>query len=334
MTRDNSQPTILIAGLGSVGRRHLQNLRALGYSNFLLYRSHKGALPDAEAAEVDEWPVFTDLAEALRRGPDVAVICNPTALHVPVAIAAAEAGCHLFIEKPLSHTLSGCAELQALVRQNRLVTMVGCQFRFHPLLIKLRGQIRDGRLGEVIAARSEWGEYLPGWHPWEDHRRGYSARKDLGGGAILTLIHPLDYLYWLFGEVKKVRASMRSIPSLQTETGDDLAEITLEFKSGVIGQVHLDYIQSPPVHILTVLGDQGRATLLFEAGTLRWEGRDGSSQLESAPDGFERNTMFENEMRHFLECIKRRTPACVPLEDGIAALEIAVRAKRDALEGI
>lgn len=327
----NDQPSILIAGLGSIGVRHLRNLRALGYSNILLYRSHKGTLADEG---LGDWPVFTDLTEALDHGPQVAVICNPTALHVPVALAAAEAGCHLFIEKPLSHTLEGCDKLQALVGQYPLVTMVGCQFRFHPLLIKLREQIRDGRIGEVIAARAEWGEYLPGWHPWEDHRRSYSARADLGGGVILTLIHPVDYLYWLFGEVEKVRASIRSIPSLQTHTDDDLADITLEFKSGVIGQVHLDYIQSPPVHSLTVLGDKGRATLLYHAGTLEWETKDGSSQLECAPDGFERNMMFMDEMRHFLDCVQQNKPTLVPLDDGIATLKIAVQAKSDPMTGI
>jgi len=328
VTVNSSILGILIAGIGSIGRRHLQNLVTLGYSNLLLYRSHKGTLADEES---DDWPVFTDLDEALARGPQVALICNPTALHMPVAIAAAKAGCHLFIEKPLSHTLEGCDELLALVKERKLVTMVGCQFRFHPLLVKLRDEIRTGRIGEVIATRAEWGEYLPQWHPWEDHRSSYSARQDLGGGAVLTLIHPLDYLRWIFGEVTKLHASTRSIPSLQTETGDDLAEITLEFESGVIGQVHLDYIQSPPVHILTVVGDEGRAELNFHTGTLTWRGRDGSSIVDSAPDEFERNAMFIDELQHFLGCVEKLEPTCVPLEDGIASLGLALRAKGNAM---
>lgn len=321
---------LLIAGLGSIGRRHLRNLQVLGHQDVILYHTGCSTLPEDELVGI---PTETDLAAALAHRPQAAIITNPTSLHVETALACAQAGCHLFIEKPLSQTLEGCAELKAIVKQKQLITMIGCQFRFHPLLIALREQLQAGRIGEVIGARAEWGEYLPDWHPWEDYRHSYSACKDLGGGAILTLIHPLDYLYWLFGKVKRVHASICSISSLQTDAEDDLAEITLEFTSGVVGQVHLDYIQRPPVHTLMVWGDNGRVKWDYYAGTLCWETVDGSIQVEEVPDGFERNTMFIDEMRHFLECIEQRKPTQIPLEEGIAVLEIALRAKQDALEG-
>jgi len=293
-----------------------------------VFRSHTGTLAGEQS---DDFQEFSELDEALARNPDLAIICNPTSLHIPVALAAAKAGCHLFIEKPLSHSLEWCDKLLELVQQRQLTTMVGCQFRFHPLLLKLRDEIRIGRIGEVVGARAEWGEYLPKWHPWEDHRNSYSARTNLGGGAILTLIHPLDYLRWIFGGVKNVHSSMRSVPSLQTETSDDLAEVTLEFESGVIGQVHLDYIQSPAVHVLTVLGDEGRAELQFNTGALTWHGKDGSRVVDTAPDGFERNVMFVDEMRHFVGCVEQHKTTCVTLEDGIESLKLALRAKGEAV---
>ena len=98
---------------------------------------------------------------------------------------------------------------------------------------------------------------------------------------------------------------MRSVPSLQTAAGDDWAEITLRFAAGAVGQVHLDYVQKPPVHRLCVWGDRGRAHLDFHAGTLVWESTDGSAETERVPDGFERNTMFVDEMRHFLDAVAR-----------------------------
>jgi predicted dehydrogenase len=172
---------------------------------------------------------------------------------------------------------------------------------------------------------------LPDWHPWEDHRKSYSARAELGGGVVLTLIHPLDYLYWLFGPVQDVQATIRSVPSLQTTAPDDWAEITLGFDSGVIGQVHLDYVQKPAVHRLWVGGERGRASCDFHAGTLLWEGVDGEVETERIPDGFERNTMFVDEMRHFLEAVAGRQSCRVPLADGIAVLNVALRAKQAAL---
>jgi predicted dehydrogenase len=301
----------------------------MGYKSFVLYRTHRGTVPDDEVAE---WPTFSDLGSALQLRPRIAVVSNPTARHIEVAEAAANAGCDLFIEKPLSDSTDGCEDLLECVRKRGLVAAVGCQYRFHPLLIRLRNGIRSGRCGEPLGARAEWGEHLPDWHPWEDHRRGYSARSDLGGGVVLTLIHPLDYLYWLFGPVSRVQAVTRSVPSLQTTTDDDWAEIALEFESSVIAQVHLDYWQRPPVHRLTVWGNNGRASLDFHAGVLHWEleGQTAGAESEQMPAGYERNAMFVDEMRSFLASISSRQQPAIPLEDGIAVLKIALQAKHSA----
>jgi predicted dehydrogenase len=319
----------LVAGLGSIGRRHFSNLQALGCRDFVFYRTFQSSLDDPAT---QNWFSTADLQAALERKPSVAVISNPTAKHLEVALAAAEAGVPLLIEKPLSHSLAGCRELAEIAQRKNLTVMIGCQFRFHPLLISLRKQLAAGRLGQVLGARAEWGEYLPDWHPWEDYRNSYSARADLGGGVVLTLIHPLDYLYWLFGPVRNVQASIRKVPSLQTAAEDDWADITLEFNTGVIGQVHLDYVQKPPVHRLSVWGDQGRAAWDFHAGTLTWQPMTGEAEVERVPEGFERNTLFVDEMRSFLSAVNAKRPSEIPLEDGIAVLDIALRAKQCALK--
>lgn len=324
---ESSWGRALIAGFGSAGRRHFNNLRALGCPDFIFYRTFQSKLPDADVAD---YFATSDLQAALARRPQIAVVANPTASHLEVACAAARAGCHLLIEKPLSHSLDHCQQLAELAHERGLTVMIGCQFRFHPLLASLRRQIGEGRLGEVLGARAEWGEYLPDWHPWEDYRQSYSARADLGGGVILTLIHPIDYLYWLFGAVDDVQASMRSVPSLQTSAPDDWAEITLRFACGVIGQVHLDYVQKPAVHRLDVWGDRGRASCDFHAGTLAWQPTEGDIDVERVGASFERNTMFMDEMRHFLDAVGQRKPSCIPLADGIAVLEIALKARQFA----
>jgi predicted dehydrogenase len=320
---------VLIAGFGSVGQRHFRNLRALGVKNFVFYRTHRGTIPDNELAD---WPAFNDLDAALKLRPAIAVIANPTARHLEVASAAAEAGCDLFIEKPVSSSLDGCDKLLDCVRKRGLIAAVGCQFRFHPLLIRLRSEILAGRCGSVLGARAEWGEYLRDWHPWEDHRRSYSARRELGGGVILTLIHPLDYLYWLFGPVRRVQALTRSIPPLETDADDDWAVIGLEFKSSVIAQVHLDYWQRPPVHRLAVWGDRGHAFLDFRSGVLNLicDGNQGATVSEHLPAEFERNSLFVGEMRDFLSSVSSRNRAAVPLEEGIDVLRIALDAKESA----
>ena len=320
---------ILIVGYGSVGRRHARNLRELGCRNLLFLRSGR---PDA----IDQTPppgrVVSTLPQALALEPLAAVIATPSALHLDAAFPLAERGCHLFIEKPLAadRDLEICEKLVAAARNRNLVTMIGCQFRFHPLLRGLREGLQAQRLGEVLAARAEWGEYLPDWHPWEDYRDSYAARADLGGGVLLTLIHPIDYLSWLFGNVVEVQGSCRKVASLSTGVPDDWADLDLHFKSGVVGRVHLDYIQKPPVHELWVWGDRGRAHLDYHAGTLSWVMPDEKTQQVHAERDFARNDMFIEEMRHFLDALASRRATDIPLEDGVAALNIVARARRDA----
>jgi predicted dehydrogenase len=104
--------------------------------------------------------------------------------------------------------------------------LVGFQFRFHPTLQKAAQLLRENSIGKPLSFHIQWGEYLPNWHPWEDFKQGYAARPDLGGGVILTLTHPLDYLRMLLGEVDSLWA-FTSASNLGLEV-EDAAEIGLE----------------------------------------------------------------------------------------------------------
>jgi predicted dehydrogenase len=318
---------VLVAGFGSAGRRHFRNLWSLGYRNFVFLRSGFGVLEDDEIAR---FPSVRTVEEALAQRPQLAVIATPSALHLEIAVPAAEAGCDLYIEKPLGHELGDIDRLLAVVREGQLVAMIGCQFRFHPMLTELHAMIANGVLGRVIGAHAEYGDYLPAWHPWEDHRRSYSARDDLGGGAILTLIHPLDYLYMLFGKPRKIQAMATRVPSLGTPSGEDWSYINVAFVNGVLAHVHVDYLQRPPVHRLSVVGEAGRAMCDFNAGELIWQPVEGEAKVRRVHEGFERNTLFLDAMKHFLDCVRDRTEPRGSLADGQAVLMMALEARRAA----
>ncbi|MGE5252117.1 MAG: Gfo/Idh/MocA family oxidoreductase, partial [Bacteroidota bacterium] len=186
-------------------------------------------------------------------------------------------------------------------------------------------------------AHAHWGEYLPNWHPWEDYRRSYAARADLGGGVIVTLTHPLDYLRWMLGEVEALWSFNGHVSPLEVDV-EDAAEIGLRFASGAVGGVHVNYFQRPPVHRLEIVGTRG---------TLRWDNADGVLHFEQMPAefgsfsadppaaltedsplpaGFERNQLFLSQTRHFIEVAAGRAdPACT-LSDGIQALRMALGA--------
>ena len=313
----------LIAGLGSIGRRHLRNLLALGERDIVLYRSRQSTLPEDE---LSSFPVETDLGAALARRPEAVIVSNPTSFHLDVAIPAAETGCHVLLEKPVSHSLERIGDLCSAVKRGGGQVLVGCQFRFHPTLQMAARLLAEGAIGRPVVARSHWGEYLPNWHPWENYRQGYAARADLGGGVVLTLCHPVDYLGWLLGRPKLAWAYTATLGDLGISV-EDVAEIGLRFPNGTVASVHLDFLQQPTTHQLEIVG-----TL----GTLRWDNADGSLgvyraaeaswQTLAPPEGFERNWMFIEEMRHFLAVVRGEAiPRCT-LDDGIRTLEIAVRA--------
>jgi predicted dehydrogenase len=323
-------PSVLVVGYGSIGRRHLENLRTLGVSRLSLFRTGRGSLEPGETGWFD---LFFDLKEALSRKPDAVVVANPTSLHLETAMAAAEAGCALLIEKPVSHSAERLAELAGLVKKRRLPVMVGYQFRLHPGLLAVRRWIREGRLGAPVSLDAHWGEYLPGWHRWEDYRKGYSARTDLGGGVVLTLSHPFDYLRWLGGEVDRLSAVTGNRSGLEVDA-EDTAAVVLRFASGAIGTVTLNYTERPAAHFLRIVGRKGTATWDAETGCAVFTDSETGAAERFEPDPtFERNTMFLDEMRNFLECVEgRATPVC-SLEDGVRALEIALAVKRASRDG-
>ncbi|MEJ5313542.1 MULTISPECIES: Gfo/Idh/MocA family protein [Anaerolinea] len=321
---------VLIAGFGSIGRRHLRNLRALGVEDILLLRSHRSTLPDDEIAGL---PVETDIHAALAHRPDAVIVANPTALHLQVAIPAAEQGCSILMEKPIADSTEEIPALRQALESGGGQLLVGFQFRFHPTLQKAAQLLADGAIGRVVSVRSHWGEYLPNWHPWEDYRQSYAARPELGGGVILTLCHPFDYLRWLAGEYVIAWAGGGTLGDLELQV-EDCAEIGLRFHSGAVGTLHLDYLQQPPSHTLEIIGTMGTlqwdnsdATLrVFRAGESDW-------QVFHAPEGFERNWLFLEEMRHFLAVARREVVPVCTLEDGVRALQLALAA-REALKAI
>lgn len=321
---------ILIAGLGSIGRRHYRNLKALGENDLLLYRTNRSTLPDDELAGV---PVETDLRAALALKPDAVIVSNPTALHLDVAIPALEAGCAVLLEKPISHNMERVDALKNAQQRSGAPVLVAFQFRYHPGIRQVRNWLQQGVIGRPLSVRAHWGEYLANWHPWEDYRQSYSARADLGGGVVLTLSHPLDYLRWLLGDVQDVFAFTGKLGDLELGV-EDTAEISLRFAGGCLGSLHLDYNQQPAAHTLEIIGTQG---------TLTWDNATGAARCYRAsektweqidpPAGFERNQLFMDELRHFLAVARREEQPICSLDDGVRALELALAVHRSAQRG-
>ena len=107
--------------------------------------------------------------------------------------------------------------------------MVGYQLRFHPCLLALQRALHENSLGHLLSVRAHVGEYLPGWHPYEDYRQMYASRSDLGGGVLVTQIHEFDYLYALFGLPRRVFAIGGHWSHLEIDV-EDVASTLMEFQ--------------------------------------------------------------------------------------------------------
>jgi len=337
---------VLIVGLGSIGQRHVRNLRSLlgadieimawrtrGLSHVLT--DQLNVRQDVKLESYYDIQTISNLDKALAQRPDSVFVTNPSSLHMPVALAAAEAGCNLFIEKPLSHSLDDVARLLELVEQRRLVTMVGYQLRFHPCLRLVKEFLEREVIGSLLAARLECGEFLPGFHTYEDYRQTYPARRDLGGGVILSQIHELDLVYWLFGMPRHLFALGGHWSSFEIDV-EDIASILLECRyEGRSLPVHIqqDFVQCPPSRKYEIVGECGKIVVDLPASTVKVVGPE-TGQVATHPfKSFQRNQLFLDELSHFLACLRGLETPIVTAHAGAQSLHMAMAAHQSIETG-
>ena len=243
---------VIIVGFGSIGQRHCKNLLDESDAEILLSTKHN-IKNFKNNKRIQNLPSFE---KCLKNQPEIGFVCNTSNLHIQTAIKLAKNNCHLLIEKPLSNSLKNITPLLSLIEKNKLITLMGFNLRFHPCLIKVKQLLSKNKIGRVIYVNAENGSYLPDWHPEEDYRKSYSSSNTLGGGAVLTCLHEIDYLYWLFGNVKEVSAITGKFSDLDIDS-EDLSSISLRFKNNIIAEVHLDFFQRPAQRSCKIVGTNG-----------------------------------------------------------------------------
>lgn len=328
MTAASARRFALI-GCGSIGKRHLKNLIALGETDLVAFDPRED-----RRAEIAAFSVRTvaTLEELWAAAPSVVLVTSPTTLHAAHTLAAVSYGAHVFVEKPASDKHdSTLDEIITHVREKKLVTLVGCNLRFHPGLLRTKQLLESGRLGNVVSIRAEFGQYLPDWHPWEDYRKGYSARKDLGGGVVLDAIHELDYVRWLIGEVSSVAALTSHRTHIEIDT-EDTASILLRFASGIFGEVHLDYVQRAYTRVCVIVGDEGTLVCdLAKGGEIRiFDATSKGWETIPPPEGWSANDMYVEEMKHFVACLRGEQKPMQDVAEATRVLDIALAAKASA----
>jgi predicted dehydrogenase len=320
----------LILGTGSIGQRHCRNLASLG---------HELLAWDADTAHLGELAAtpgvraLSSVAHGLAEQPAGVLVCTPPSSHLDLAREALRAGADVFVEKPLSHTTDGAVALLAEANHLGRLIMVGFNLRFLESLRRAKQHVDDGHVGKVLSARAECGSYLPDWRPGRDYRANYAVRAEEGGGILLDAIHELDYLGWLFGPVAEIFCAAEHVSDLAGDT-EDLAEVLIRFESGLLAQLHLDYVQRRARRNLQVIGDHATLHWDYPTHSVSVETPRGEPTREEfrAREG-DPNRMYMDEIAHFARCVERRAAPPVDGLEALRSLRLAEAAKESAREG-
>ncbi len=287
---------ILFFGLGSIGTRHLNLIK--NYFNYDIY-----AFRSSKSRPVQGIVNINDINEALAIKPEIAFITNPTNLHVITAIKCLKAGIkNIFIEKPLSHNLENLDDLLKEINLNNAIVYVGYSMRHNPVIKRLK-QLVDERINNIYYVETISSSYLPNWRSGRDYRDVYSAKKELGGGVILELIHEFDYNELLFGKIKSIEGMYGKISSLEIET-DDFCDALLRFESNLIGTIHLDYFSFKERRTIRILShdDEIIADLIDNKITIL---NNEDSSIEAF--NFERNDYFQIQLEYFFNGVEKNS---------------------------
>jgi len=326
---------LLVVGLGSIGTRHIRLARSLLPELRIVVLRHQLVAAPPEVPGVER--CVGTMAEALAFRPQAAVIANPASHHLEVAQVLAENGVHLLIEKPLSDSAAGVADLLEIGRARGLTVMIAYNLRFMPSLRRFRELIQENIVGKILSVRVEAGQYLPTWRPGSDYRTGVSARRDLGGGVLLELSHEVDYLQWIFGEIAWVKATCVRRSSLEIDV-EDTAFLTLAFTGGqgtdqLVASVVLDFVRHDTTRQCTVVGETGTVRWNAVAGTVERFSAGGKEWIDLFRHVAQRDETYLLEWGHFLRCLADGTPPPIGAADGLAVLRVVDAARQAAETG-
>ncbi|MBU4491742.1 MAG: Gfo/Idh/MocA family oxidoreductase [Euryarchaeota archaeon] len=316
---------VIVIGYGSIGKRHVDNLlklRQIGQvivcSNHLdSFQNH----PEKEKLKLVR--SLEELSPMISSGRqfDFAIIANETYKHVETANTIAESGIHLFIEKPISDSVTKAISLKKIAEKSNIKIFVAYNFRFLGAIQYVKNQISSGVIGSLYFAEIEVGQYLPSWRPLSDYRESYSARKEQGGGAALDLSHEIDYMRYLFGDPVSWKSMKSKVSDLDINS-EDIFKGIYQFSSGFLCSVHTDYIRHNKKRGINIVGSKGTLECDFIKKYIKMQTNSGEISLLEDVHLFDVDESYKSELNHFIECIEKDKKPQITLDDGIEVLNL------------
>jgi predicted dehydrogenase len=315
---------VLLAGTGSIGRRHVHSIQSLDPSASFLVLRASGAEDDFSRAL--RATVVRNLLEALQLAPDCVVVATPSHLHAGLVSDVLAARLPAYVEKPVVVRRAELEQLEVALAANREVpTLCGCNLRFLPSLRRLRELLAEGAIGRVVRASLQVGQWLPDWRPQADYRQSYSASAQRGGGVVLDLVHEFDAARWLLGEFDQVVALGGRRSRLEIDA-EDVAIIALGSRTGPLAAIGLDYVARRPLRRYELVGEEGTLTWDLPERRLEVATADGVRAVPLAPDAFDVAATYPRAMGEFLAAVRSGRQTSQGLEEGLRSAALAIRA--------
>lgn len=295
----------LIVGLGSMGKRRIRNLQHLKAGEIIGFDLREDRRKETE--EKFKIRTLGDFKKAMAENPDALVISTPPDLHMKYAVIAARKNKHFFTEASVVD--DGMGELIALLKGKKIVAAPSCTLRFHSSMKKIKELVDSGAIGKPLAFTYHSGQYLPDWHPWEDYRKFYVAKRATGAAREIVPFE-LVWLTWVFGSIETVSCFKGKLSKLDIDI-DDTYHIIMKFNNGAIGHMLVDVIARVPYRVFRLLGEDGviewdwstKRIKVFTAKDKKWvEYPTEEGTLEKGYIAGEK--MYIDEMDCFVKAIK------------------------------
>lgn len=318
----------LIIGYGSIGRRHAKNLLSLGHEVLLL--RHDRWNPNRDGLKE-----YFDLDEVLKRekAPDGVLICSPTSRHLRDVETVLAQGLPFLLEKPPAIDLESAIKIKNLITERGFEKYgIAFNLRCYPVLKFIKGFLP--RMGRLYAARIAAGSYLPKWRKGVDYRKTTSAKRELGGGVHIELVHEIDYILWLFGIPEKVFGYINKISDLEISTEDVCASLML-FPNGTIIEMHLDYLSHKNLRGCQIIGEKGTLEWQFVDGRVMYFEQDKDSSLEvfKLNSDYDFNESYLEEIERFLDIIQEGRSSMVGIGDAVNTMRVLEGINQASREG-
>ncbi|MCF7810475.1 Gfo/Idh/MocA family oxidoreductase [bacterium] len=311
---------LLVVGCGSIGKRHIGNFQALDVNDICAVDTREDRRREV-AAKFGLTKLYGSVEEAFKAEKiDAVVVGAPTSFHTMIARLAVDNGAHVLMEKPISLSMEGLEEVLKDAKKKNLVFMTGYTYRFWPSLIKIKSLLDVNIIGRIYSSHVYFSEYLPDWHPYEDYRSWFMAKKEQGGGAILDESHTIDLARWLFGEIKGVFGFNGHFSHLEI-TSDDIAELAVQYESGSHGVIHMDIIGRDHHKEVHIVGEKGNIDWDFYSNKIHIYHAD-SKMHEVMTFHDDRNNMFVDQAKHFIKCTEGKAVPPCDGHDGIKTLKV------------